>query len=227
MRWILYILVFLALLLLAGFLLPREVALERSVYITKSPQVVFPYVNNLRNFNRWSPWYELDPGARYKYSGPGKGAGAEMRWSSEKPSVGNGSQTITASEPYSLVRTQLDFGDQGEAVAEFRLQPQGSGSNITWHFNTDMGNGPIARWMGLLVKKTVGDSYRQGLDKLKNLVESEPLAPPPEEEIDNGTDTELPPDVDDTMGADPEDVESEMEDQPLEEEGQEPVEEDQ
>lgn len=227
MRWILYILVFLALLVLAGFLFPREVALERSVYIAKPPQAVFPYVNNSRNFNSWSPWYQLDPNTKYEYSGPDEGVGAMMSWSSDNPNVGSGSQTITASEPYSLVRTELDFGEQGDATAEFRLQPQGSGTNVTWQFSTDMGGGPIARWMGLLVKKMVGESYEQGLDKLKNLVESEAPAPAPAEEIDNGTDTELPPDANDSMGAEPDDMESDMEDQTLEEEGEEPVEEDQ
>jgi len=225
MRWILYILVFLVLLVLAGFLFPRQITLERSVYITKPPQAVFPYVNNFRNFNSWSPWYQLDPDTQYEYSGPDEGVGAKMRWRSENPNVGTGSQTITDSEPYSLVRTELDFGEQGDATAEFRLQPQGSGTNITWHFSTDMGGGPIARWMGLLVKRMVAESYQQGLEQLKTLMESE--APLPAEEIDNGSDTELPPDVDDTMGAEPDDMESDMEDQTLEEEGEEPVEEDQ
>ncbi|SDZ88891.1 SRPBCC family protein [Microbulbifer marinus] len=227
MRWILYILIFLALLVLAGFLFPREVTLERSVYIAKPPQAVFPYVNNFRNFNSWSPWYQLDPNTQYEYSGPEEGLGAVMSWNSDNPNVGNGSQTITASEPYSLVRTDLDFGGQGNATAEFRLQPQGSGTNVTWWFSTDMGSGPIARWMGLAVKNMVGDSYEQGLAKLKNLVESEAAAPQPTQEIDNGSDADLPSDSDDEMGAEPEGIESEMEDQSLEEEGEELIEENQ
>ncbi|WP_377517691.1 hypothetical protein [Microbulbifer taiwanensis] len=47
--------------------------LERSVTIAKPPQTVFPYVNNLRNFNSWSPWYQLDPNTKYEYSGPDEG----------------------------------------------------------------------------------------------------------------------------------------------------------
>ncbi|SHE85772.1 Polyketide cyclase / dehydrase and lipid transport [Microbulbifer donghaiensis] len=227
MRWILYILIFLALLVLAGFMFPREVTLERSVYITKPPQAVFPYVNNFRNFNDWSPWYQLDPNTQYEYSGPKEGLGAVMSWSSDNPNVGSGSQTITASEPDSLVRTDLDFGAQGVATAEFRLQPQGSGTNITWWFSSDMGGGPIARWMGLLVKKMVGGSYEQGLAKLKNLVESDTASPQPSEDIDNGSDDDLPGDVDDEMGAEPEGIESEMDNQTLEEEGEEVIEEDQ
>jgi uncharacterized protein YndB with AHSA1/START domain len=249
MRWILYILAFLVVLVLAGFLFPREVTLERSVYIAKPPQAVFPYVNDFRNFNSWSPWYQLDPTTEYEYSEPSGGLGATMSWRSDDTSVGSGSQTITASEPYSLVRTDLDFGGQGTAVAEFRLQPQGSGTNVTWWFSSDMGSGPIARWMGLLVNNMVGKSYQQGLDKLKNMVESS--ATPSEAgesgtdmdkadpgssdmgdteagdtdmDMDNGSDTELAPEQD-QIGTDPGEMDPEIETPALEEESEEPVEE--
>lgn len=250
MRWILYILAFLVVLVLAGFLFPREVTLERSVYIAKPPQAVFPYVNDFRNFNSWSPWYQLDPATEYEYSEPSAGLGATMSWTSENANVGSGRQTITASEPYSLVRTDLDFGGQGTAVAEFRLQPQGSGTNITWWFTSDMGTGPIARWMGLLVKNMVGKSYQQGLDKLKNMVESSDAAPEAvapgsdlgdaemgdidagdtdagdtEMDMDNGSDTELAPEGEDRIGTDPGEMDPEIETPAMEEESEEPVEE--
>ncbi|WP_160153021.1 SRPBCC family protein [Microbulbifer sp. ALW1] len=173
MRWILYILIFLALLVLAGFLFPRVATTERSVYIAEPPEVVFPYLNNFRNFNKWSPWYQVDPETQYSYEGFSEGNGAVMKWTSDNPSVGKGSQTITASEPYSRVATDLDFGDQGTAKAEFALQPQGSGTNVTWSFSSEMGSSPIARWMGLMVSKMVGKSYQEGLQKLKSVVEAE------------------------------------------------------
>ncbi|MBB5209924.1 SRPBCC family protein [Microbulbifer hydrolyticus] len=176
MRWILYILVFLALLVLAGFLFPRVATTERSVYIAEPPDVVFPYVNNFRNFNKWSPWYEIDPDTEYSYEGFPEGNGAVMKWNSDNPSVGTGSQTITASEPYSRVAMVLDFGAQGKADAEFTLQPQGSGTNITWSFSSEMGGGPIARWMGLMVSRMVGKSYEEGLQKLKTVVEADAAA---------------------------------------------------
>ena len=179
MRWILYILLFLALLVLAGFLFPRVATTERSVYITEPPEVVFPYLNNFRNFNKWSPWYQIDPNTEYTYEGFPEGNGAVMKWASDNPSVGSGSQTITASEPYSRVATDLDFGTQGQAKAEFKLQPQGSGTNVTWSFESEMGGSPIARWMGLMVSRMVGKSYEEGLKKLKSTVESETNAGAP------------------------------------------------
>lgn len=187
MRWILYILIFLALLVLAGFLFPKVASTERSVYIAEAPETVFPYVNNLRNFNQWSPWYEIDPGTKYRYEGAAEGVGSSMIWSSENPNVGHGSMSITASEPYSLVAMDLDFGAQGGAESTFKLQPQGSGTNITWSFSSEMGAGPIARWMGLMVARMVGESYETGLQKLKTVVEEETgdTAPPHAESLQN------------------------------------------
>ncbi|WP_346836911.1 SRPBCC family protein [Microbulbifer sp. SAOS-129_SWC] len=207
MRWIIYLFLFLALLVLAGFLLPREVTLERSAYVTRPPQAVFPYANDLRKFNLWSPWYQLDPAARYQFSGPRTGVGASMTWHSDNPNVGNGAQTITASEPPSLVRTQLDFGKQGRALSEMQLRPQGSGTNVTWRFSTDMGAGPVARWMGLLVKKMVGQSYERGLAKLKDVVEaSEPPTPreqAPADDMDSGSGDSQPLEGEDDLDGQP------------------------
>ncbi|HEY8570300.1 SRPBCC family protein [Microbulbifer sp.] len=204
MRWLLYILVFLALLVLAGFLFPRVATTERSVYIAEPPQVVFPHLNNFRNFNQWSPWYQLDPQAEYTYEGFPEGNGAVMKWHSDDPSVGTGSQTITASEPYSHIAMDLDFGAQGKAKSEFKLQSQGSGTNVTWSFSSEMGGSPVARWMGLLVEKMVGKSYEEGLQKLKTVVESqdEPAdstSPTSEEAVPAGPSAIEPEEIDPGM----------------------------
>ncbi|UHQ55096.1 MULTISPECIES: SRPBCC family protein [unclassified Microbulbifer] len=231
MRWILYIIGLLVLLVLAGFLFPREVTVERSVYINKPPAAIFPTLNNLRNFNNWSPWYSIDPTTDYIYSGPGEGVGNKMSWSSENPNVGRGSQTIIDSQTNSMVRTHLDFGAQGTAMAELQLEPQGSGTNVTWNFNSDMGSGPIARWMGLVVKNMVGESYERGLNKLKNYIESSADTPEAaagsEAEVDSGSDEALTPESgpDSGMEVDPGDMDGDMETEIIQEESEEAVEE--
>jgi hypothetical protein len=42
---------------------------------------------------------------------------------------------------------------------------------VTWMLDTDMGAGPIGRWMGLMMDKWVGGDYETGLQNLKSLVE--------------------------------------------------------
>lgn len=161
-----------ALLAVVGFFLPREIHVERSAYIEAPPAEVFRLVNDMREFNSWSPWHELDPNAVYTYDGPPAGVGAKMSWASDDPNVGSGTSEIITSEPNRLIRTQLDFGEQGEAVAFYRLEPQGSGTQITWGFDTDMGGNPFARYFGLMMDSWVGRDYEKGLAKLKTVAES-------------------------------------------------------
>ncbi|WP_444923096.1 SRPBCC family protein [Microbulbifer sp. DLAB2-AF] len=230
MRWILYIFVFLILLLLAGYLFPREVSLERSIYIDKPPQTIFPYVNDYRKFNSWSPWRHIDPAMEYKYSGPETGVGATMSWHGENSNEGSGTQTIIASTPDSTVLNKLNFGDGSEASAEFRLMPQNGGTQVVWSFNTDTGGGPRERWMGLAIKKMVGESYEQGLAKLKQLMESSTKTEGANKEETNDTSnsvSDIPSDVDDAMGGGPQGVQSEIQNQQQEEAGETPENEEQ
>jgi hypothetical protein len=47
----------------AAYMLPRNVRVERSA--TSAPRAtVFTLLNSYRQFNRWSPWFELDPEAK-------------------------------------------------------------------------------------------------------------------------------------------------------------------
>ena len=155
-----------------AYLMPKTINVERDITIDAPPAEVFPYVNNYKKFNEWSPWANRDPDATYTYSGPEAGEGAKMSWEGSE-SVGAGSQTITASEENRRVETELDFGDQGTAQAYFNLEPRSDGTetNITWGMNSDMGNNPIARWMGLMMDRWVGTDYEKGLKNLKETVE--------------------------------------------------------
>ncbi len=133
---------------IVGLLLPRSVHVERSAVIETSPSVVFALVNDYRAFNRWSPWARFDPDTEYQPEGPAGGVGARMRWHSEHPNVGSGSQEITASEANRRVAVALDFGAQGTATAYYDLARQGAHTHITWGFDTDFGNDLLGRVSG-------------------------------------------------------------------------------
>jgi len=173
-RVVLFVVVLVVLLAGIGMLLPRTVHVERATSIGAPPATVFALVNGYRLFNKWSPWFALDPEAQYTYEGPDFGAGAKMAWASAKKDVGSGSQRIVESRPDEMVRTELDFGDQGLATAQFTLAPEGDGTRVTWGLDADMGAGPIGRWFGLLMDRMVGKDYDKGLAGLKTLAESLP-----------------------------------------------------
>ena len=161
------------LLVLIGLMLPRQVRVERSVMISSTPDRVFPYLNNLKNFvNEWSPWTEKDPNMKQSFSGPDSGVGAHYEWVGDKKKVGTGKMTISKSEENKLVVTDLDFGKRGKATARWILDTEGDKVKVTWDLDTDMGGNPIGRYFGLMMDKWVGGDYEHGLNKLKAKVES-------------------------------------------------------
>lgn len=174
LKFLLIGLVALVLALVAGsFLLSNKAGTERSIVIDRPPSVVFAILNDLRRFNEWSPWAELDPATTYELSSPSEGVGARMAWSSNDASVGKGAQTITASKPYERIDLGLDFDGQGPATSFYTLSPEGAGTKVTWGFSSEL-NGIVERWFGLIIPGMVGKDYEKGLAKLKTVAEALP-----------------------------------------------------
>jgi hypothetical protein len=157
--------------LIAGFFLPRHVIVERELIVDAPPEAIFPHVSSLQAFAAWSPWGDLDPDMQVAYSGPDTGVGNVMEWTSEHPNVGNGRQEIVELVENERVLTDLDFGDMGTARAWWQLDPEGSGTRVTWGLDADMGAGPIGRWFGLMMDGMVGGDYERGLSRLQAAVE--------------------------------------------------------
>jgi uncharacterized protein YndB with AHSA1/START domain len=155
-----------------AYLLPKHVVVEREVVIDAPPEVVFDHVNSLQAFSEWSPWGDYDPDMQVMYSGPETGVGNTMEWTSDHRNVGNGRQEITEVIENQAVRTSLAFDGMGEAEAWWLLAPEGGGTRVTWGLESDMGNSPIGRWMGLMLDGFVGADYERGLEQLRMAVES-------------------------------------------------------
>lgn len=174
LKWLLWTMVALAVLIGGGgLLLPATSHLERSITIERPPGQVFATLNSFSRFNDWSPWFEIDPAAKYAYSGPASGVGARMTWVGNS-SVGSGSQEILESTPDSRIVNALDFGGS-RARATFQLAPDGTGTRVTWSLDSEHGYNPINRLFGaFLLDGMVGQDYQKGLDKLKATLESGP-----------------------------------------------------
>jgi hypothetical protein len=156
-----------------GLVLPASARVERSVLIARPASLIFPVLNSFKRFNEWSPWHDLDPNATYDYSGPDSGVGASMSWKGNE-AVGEGHQTITASDADSRIASDLDFGPMGVAKVELKLAAEGAGTRVSWSFQKDMGYDLIGRYFGLMMDRFVGADYDKGLAQLQALIETFP-----------------------------------------------------
>lgn len=161
-------------LVVVGFFLPRKVHVERSIVVDAPQATVFALVNGFRSFNKWSPWYGLDPGATYTFEGPREGVGAKMSWAGDPKKVGTGSQEILESNGVDSITTSLDFGMEGKATSRTHLSLDATGTKVVWGFDTDLGMSPLSRYFGLMFDRMIGSDYEKGLANLKKLAESLP-----------------------------------------------------
>jgi len=166
-----YALIALLVIFMGGaYILPGEAVVERKIDIAAPPEKVFAIVGDLKRFNEFSPWAEIDPGAHYSFEGPKIGIGQKMSWTSDNPQVGSGSQTVVDHVPNTRFATTLDFGDMGDAISYIELKPVANDTSVTWGFKSLLRN-PLERWMGLLFDRWIGADYEKGLAKLKAIAE--------------------------------------------------------
>jgi len=152
---------------------PGEFTVSRSTKISAPPEKVFPHVNDLHQWEAWSPWAKLDPTAKNTFSGAAAGTGAAMAWDGNRK-VGAGKMTITDSRPGELVRFRLDFAKPMQATntAEFRFRTEDRQTVVTW--NMAGKNNFMGKIFGLFMDcdKMIGAQFETGLASLKSLSES-------------------------------------------------------
>jgi uncharacterized protein YndB with AHSA1/START domain len=158
-----------------GLLLPGTARIERSVVIDRPAAQVFAVLNDMSQFNSWSPWYDLDPKAKHELSGPQSGPGATLSWSGNDE-VGSGTQRIVASVPDSRIDVALEFSGFGAATTSYLLAAEGAGTRVTWAYEGQLGLNPLMRWLGLFMDGWVGPDYEKGLGRLKAYIENTPAA---------------------------------------------------
>jgi hypothetical protein len=173
LKWIFYLVAAVALVVVVGsFLLPAQAVVSRSIEIAAPPDKVFAIVGDLRRFDEFSPWADRDPDIAYSFEGTESGLGQIMRWSSDNPDVGSGSQRIIEYDPPNYAELALDFGTMGRAIASWDLVPSETGTMATWGFRSDL-KGIPEKWFGLMFDRWIGPDYEKGLAKLKTVAEQD------------------------------------------------------
>ena len=164
-------------LVIVGFLMPSARHIERSIVVNAKADAVFAQVNDLKKWNSWSPWFKMDPNSKMVFSDNSAGLGAYYTWESTNSNVGKGKLTIEESTPYSLVKSKLEFEGMSESHAYFKMEPEGENTKVTWAIDSNLGNNPFFRLMGVMMDKMLGDIFMQGLTDLKKVAEENPIAP--------------------------------------------------
>jgi hypothetical protein len=152
---------------------PADFRVSRSASIAAPPAAVFAQINDLHNWEKWSPWAKRDPQMKQTYSGAPAGEGASYHWAGNAE-VGEGRMTIVESKADKLVRLKLEFLKPLAATneAEFVFEPQGNQTAVSWTMTGDKNLFAKAMHMVINIDKMIGKDFEQGLASLKDLSES-------------------------------------------------------
>lgn len=152
-----------------GMFLPSTIKLERSIEIKAPVNLVFDQVNNLKNWESWSPWVKNDPGLKVLYNDIPVGKGASFSWSGS--TSGKGSLLIIDSIKDSLVIFALEFKEESPAHSMFKFENKAGDVKVTWSFESEIGNNPFTKVIWIIGKKAIANSFEKGLMSLKEQVE--------------------------------------------------------
>jgi hypothetical protein len=143
------------------------------VKISTPPEKIFPHVNDLHQWEAWSPWAKMDPACKNTFEGSPAGTGAIFSWAGNKK-VGEGRMTILESQPDQLIRIKLEFFKPFKATntAEFIFKPEGNQTIVTWSMFGK--NNFMGKAFGLIMNcdKMVGGDFEKGLAAMKSVAET-------------------------------------------------------
>lgn len=170
------ILVVLGLVVVAGYFLPKDWHIERSIVMAAEPAAIYAQVADLETWPQWTAWNkQLDPAGNWEYSGAESGVGARTDWSG--PKLGSGNLTITAADPRSGIAYDLQFEDYPMARGGLRFEEDAGGTKVTWTGDGQGGGGAlgfVSGWMASLglIQKMIAKDFETGLAGLKARVEA-------------------------------------------------------
>jgi uncharacterized protein YndB with AHSA1/START domain len=163
----------LAALLLFASTRPDNFHVERSVTIDAPPEKIFPFINDFRQWDAWTP-FDKDPAIKKTYSDSTIGKGAHFAWEGNKK-VGIGNITITDSMPPHALLFELHMIKpfEGRNHAAIRLAPVGDATRVTW--SLDDKHRLMLKTMRLFMNldKLIGKDFEVGLHRLKALAEKQ------------------------------------------------------
>ena len=152
---------------------PDDYRLTRTAVIAAPAATVFAKVNDLKQWEDWSPWAKLDPAAKVTFSGPQSGTGAAFAWDGNDK-VGAGTMTITESKPNERIATRTDFVRPfaGTSQSDFIFSEQGGATNVIWTMTGK--HNFISKAMCLItpMEKMVGPDFERGLAQLRQVAEA-------------------------------------------------------
>ncbi|MDP5011238.1 MAG: SRPBCC family protein [Crocinitomicaceae bacterium] len=163
--------VLLLILAVIGLSKPSMVEMRESIKINSTPEALFPFLADFEKFVVWSPWTANDPHMKMTFSGQKGEIEHRYEWKGNAQ-VGEGWMQIVHIHPNERIEIDLKFGKRNTSKTGFTIKQLGGETLVTWFLSTEIGQNPLSRLMGPIMKKYILRDFNKGLNNLKTLLES-------------------------------------------------------
>ena len=161
--------------LVVALFTPDSYDVEREVIINQPKSLVFNYVKFLKNQDEYSKWASMDPKMKKSFRGTDATIGFVSAWDSENPDVGKGEQEIINIVDGQRIDYELRFLAPFEATSPAYMITETIAANQTkvkWGFSGKLDYPMNLMMLFMDFKQIIGDDLQTGLDKLKEIMES-------------------------------------------------------
>ena len=153
---------------------PKKYQVERTIEINKPLAEVFHYIKHIKNQDNWSPWKKKDPTMKQEFFGEDGTIGFIAKWVGNKK-VGEGEQEIKNIIENSRLESQLRFlkpwKSESDAFIDVK-EIDAESTEVIWGFS---GNNKVPMNIMMMffnMEKTVGKDFQEGLENLKEILDS-------------------------------------------------------
>jgi carbon monoxide dehydrogenase subunit G len=152
--------------------MPKQFSISRSIEIAVPPERITPLLTDLRAWQRWSPWEQLDPHLERTYTGATTGVGAIYAWRGNSKAGSGRMEVLEAVDTHVAIDLLFSAPMQAHNRVDFTLVPHGETTRVEW-----LMTGPqnlVMRLMGKVfsMEKMLGPDLERGLKQLKQVAES-------------------------------------------------------
>ncbi len=151
----------------------KSIKIITSVTIKGSKQEVFDMVKYLNNFPKWSPFLVQDPTQKYEVKGTDGTVGAQYHWDGNK-GKDLGYQEITKIDELNFIGKKCEIQKPfvAQPTFEYTFTESSNGITVQEEFNLESGLVDAFFLWAFGAKSEMVKTNQQGLDLLKNAVES-------------------------------------------------------
>ena len=151
------------------FFLPRRPRIARRILIRTDRAHIFQYINDLRNWPRWTAWNQRQE-IEYHYDGPPAGPGATQHW---RCAGHSGVLHMTQSHEGERIAYTLMMDDRWLLEGAISLEEVAPHqTRVLWIARWQGGAMPWARYVDLMMMLWIGHDFSAGLENLRRLAET-------------------------------------------------------